>query len=104
MALPAWAQLVVLALVFVAAFAVERRVHADRRLRALPFWTRLAVTLLAMSPLLAIDRGVFPGGLVDESIVAVSVSFALWIALPLVAWRLIGEGRSEPAPACLVWE
>lgn len=98
--LPALVQMAVLVAAFVVALAIDRRVHADATRRALPQSLELLVAFLAMLPLVALSAGIVPETAVDDTVLAVVVSFALWIALPLAFSRLVGTTERDPRGGC----
>jgi hypothetical protein len=98
---PALVELGIVILAFVVAFTLDRRyVGADRKLRALPGWVQILVAGIAMSPFLAHTRGLLPATVVDDTVLMVVLMFALWIALPAVAFRLLDPDPAERRVAC----
>ena len=98
---PALVEIGIVVLAFVVAFALDRRyVGADRKLRALPGWVQILVAGLAMSPFLAHTEGLLPATVVDDTTLMIVLMFALWIALPAVAFRLLDPDPTEARATC----
>jgi len=90
--LPATVQLGIVALVFVVAFVVGRRVETPEGLIAVPTWVQVLLTGLALGgPWLLYFQGVLTVRLLDDTIIA----FALSLALYFGAAALVGVGDSR---------
>ena len=100
MALPAVVQIALVVVVFVVAFAVARYARVDPMLQSLPAWLQLVVAGVAMSPFGALFAGLLSTAVVDDSVVALVASLALWIVLPVVLVRLVGGARPTSTGAC----
>jgi hypothetical protein len=100
MALPTALQLAVVVALFAVAALFASALDLDRRLRALPLWLRALVVATAATPLFFLDRDVFPDVLVDDSVVALAVFLALWIALPVLLSRVVATEPPESGSAC----
>jgi hypothetical protein len=99
--LPAAVQLGIVGIAFVVAFVLDRRyVGSGRKLRTLPPWAQVVVAGLAMSPFVALTRGLLPTTVVDDSVLMVVLLFALWIVLPAVAFELLDPDPREAGRAC----
>lgn len=92
MSLPVAAQLGFLALVFVVAFVVGRRVETPEGLISVPTWVQILLTGLALGgPWLLYYRGLLTVGLLDDTIVALTLSLALYLG----AAAIVGTGRGS---------
>ena len=99
MALPGSVQVGLAVALVLAGIAVERRLHADRRLRALPWWLQMLVGGVAVSPLL-FGHDVVPDTAVGDTVVLMAVSFALWLGLPVLLARVATTASPESDATC----
>ena len=92
MSLPAAVQWGIVALVFVVAFAVGRRVETPEGAVSAPTWVKTALAGLAIGgPWVLHARGLLSVGLVDDTVLTIAVSLGLYLAVAMV----VGVGGSH---------
>lgn len=87
----------VVAALFGAGIAVDRRLRADARRRALSPRARLVHAFAAFGPFTYLLRNQVSLGPVDGTVVAFAVFLGLWLGLPVVATSLLGVDPAPPA-------
>lgn len=85
--------------IVIVGITIERFTEVARMRNSLPSRPRWAVAILAIGVVwYALFLGLFPPMPIDETIVAVALSAALWLGLPVLFVRGFGWGTTTDAP------
>lgn len=100
MTLPAIIQFAILGGIVLVGVIIAKYAYVDAKLQRLPTWLQLLVGGIGVSPLFTLDHGFVLEGVLDPSVVAIAISLALWLILPLLFYRAIGAEPPNQHGTC----